>query len=43
MKTGTTAIVSYLFVLGRLFRNDEEDREYACGGTLRIDPSEAFC
>ena len=43
MKTGTTAIVSYLFVLERLFRNEEEDRERACGGALRIDSSEAFC
>jgi hypothetical protein len=43
MKKGPTAIVSYLFVLERLFRNEEEGRECACGGALRIDSSEAFC
>ena len=43
MKKGTTANVSYLFILEWLFRNEEEDRECACGGTLRIDSSEAFC
>jgi len=43
MKKGTTAIVSYLFVLERLFRNEAEGWECACGGALRIDSSEAFC
>lgn len=29
MKMGTTAIVSYLFVLERSFRNEEEGRDWA--------------
>ena len=43
MKKGTTVSASYLFVLGLIFRNVEEDRECAFGGILRIDPSQAFC
>ena len=39
MKTGTTSSASYLFVLGLMFRNEEEDRESVFGGILRIDPS----